>query len=135
MDSSTLISSQELVEDFVRQVLINGKLSTAESFLAKDISINPISGPSAKGIENALKAFKTWNDAFEIRENTLLVSATSENKVINHWQINALHKGEFCQVKPTHKQINFSGVSIYEVVDSKITAIFGYSNFLQRVSL
>ena len=49
---------------------------------------------------------------------------TSGNKVIARWICTGTQSGNFYGMEPTNKQINVTGITIFEIVDGKISQLW-----------
>lgn len=129
MTNLTLKSSEQTVEEFVQDVILKGNLQNAAKYIDANVVVNSLVGIKGKGIEKSLEALTMWTEAFDIIENTLLFSTVSDDRVVNHWEVRALHTGKLLNVEASQREVTFTGVTMYEVKEGKIIAIWGYSDF------
>lgn len=122
--------SKDVVDQFVNRVLIEGKVNEIANYVDPSVISITCGGIRGKGIDETTKSLGAWSKAFKILENQCLCSLSDESHVIEQWKVKAIHIGEFLNVKPSNAEVNFSGVSIYEIRKGKIVGITGYSDFL-----
>lgn len=128
----TTTSTNPLIQTvckFVDNIVLGGKLDQIGQYVTPDVSINSLVGISGSGVKVSRQAFTLWTKAFNFIDSELISSAVNETKVINHWKVRAIHKSDLLGVPATNKEITFTGVTIYEVEDEKISAIWSYSDF------
>lgn len=118
-----------LVESFVNKVIIERNLELLPEFVHEDVEINSASGFRGKGLEIHRKALLSWHEAFDVVSNESLERFVDGDSVVSHWRVTALHKGLFSGVEPTNKEVTFTGVNFYKILDNKISSIRGYTDF------
>ncbi|NCF71067.1 MAG: hypothetical protein GWP59_05125 [Chlamydiales bacterium] len=132
----TTTSTNPLIQTvckFVDNIVLGGKLDQIGQYVTPDVSVNSLVGISGSGVEVSRQAFTLWTKAFNFIDSELISSAVNDSKVINHWKVRAIHKSDLLGVPATNKELTFTGVTIYEVKDEKISAIWSYSDFTKSI--
>ncbi|SCA58801.1 hypothetical protein AB751O23_AP_00110 [Chlamydiales bacterium SCGC AB-751-O23] len=129
MSVDTMVEIEETVDGFVQEVLIKGNLELIEFYISPDVKIHSLVGVKGQGIACAIKTITSWSNSFDVLENELLFSTKSEGRVTNHWRVKAILKNNLLGVKAKNDEVNFSGLTMYEVNQGKITSIWSYSDF------
>ena len=118
-----------VVENFLNNVIFNKNFDLLPEYLHEKVMINSVSGAKGMGWETSLEGLNMWHNAFDVKKNETIKRFQVEDYVISHWTVTAFHKGDFAGITATNKEITFSGMTTYKVLDGKITSITGYSDF------
>lgn len=99
-----------------------------EFFSADFLNIDPGS-PEVTDLEQ----YKQWvagiHSGFSDHHIDIVDMIAEGDKVVKQWSIKGTHDGELMGIPPTNRQVNFSGISIYRIMDGKVKeCVWGYDN-------
>jgi len=72
------------------------------------------------GIDGVKQAVQVLHSAFSNIAAELNEIVSAEDKVAMRWTIRAIHTGNFMGIPPTNKEVELTGINIYQIVDDKI---------------
>lgn len=116
------LSSEQLVHDFLDSINERNESTVAdvlsESFVMIDPSVpgGEINGP--EGIKTLIREIKQGFPDFHIE---ILDSLASEEVVMVEVQYTGTHEGEFYELPPTGRKVEFQGMERYRITDGVIT--------------
>jgi predicted ester cyclase len=115
-----------IVKGFVENVLNQSKFDELENYISSNYQTHSLHlNPKPVIVDNPPKTFKDAliqsQEALSEFKRNIDDIFSSGDKVIVRWTTKAVHIGNFMGISPTNKKITFTGMSIYRVVDGKIT--------------
>lgn len=79
-----------------------------------------------EGPEKMKKVIDSWLTGFPDLSVRNLAIISEKDLAIIQWEAKGTHLGEFKAVKPTKKQVVYSGVTIYRIANGKIVEYWAY---------
>ncbi len=108
-----------------------GNLEIVDELAAPDISVYyPLLGDTLHGREAFKQTLLAVNTNFPITEVICEEVFARDDKVLLRWSVRATHTGVFLGIPPTGKQVVWTGITVYHIVDGKIVEERGESNTL-----
>ena len=107
-------------------------LTLLDELASPDITVSfPVLPRPIQGIA-AFKAMLTkLRSAFVDGTIEIQDQIAEGDKVVLRWRFSATHEGEFpLGIRPTHKRLTWTGISIYRVVDGKVVEERGEEDYL-----
>ncbi len=110
---------------YAERIWNNQDLTAIDDLLDDKCTIHSLLGNS-HGKEYMKTVVKTWLNAFPDLQvkNTAIIC--ENDLVVIHWQAQGTHLGEFKGIPATHKPISYAGVTIYRIIENKITEYWAY---------
>jgi predicted ester cyclase len=124
-------SSRNVVKKFFNEVLYRHNLNLLSQIASSNILVHPTAMPceasffGIDGVANWLGA--QWR-SFPDLTVTGSVIVTSGDIVAVHWIAQGTSKGKFLFLRPTGKEIKYTGSSMYRIEDGKIAEIWEARN-------
>ena len=120
------MTNKDLVSDFIENVLNKYQFEEIDKYVSPhfqthSLHINPIPvniGAPPKTFTEALIQSQNVLSEFNRKIEEFI---ESNDKVVIRHTTTAIHKGDFMGIPATNKKISFQGISIFTVVDRKIT--------------
>lgn len=116
------------------QVWGQASLETVDELAAPDLSVfyplmnAPIEGPAAFKQHMARVHTAVPDGAMDIEEEI-----AERDKVVVRWRFRGTHQGEYLGRPPTGKQVTWTGITIYRIVDGKVVEERGEEDTLALV--
>lgn len=112
--------------DVVRQfysVYHDQQLERLNDILAPNY-VGQVNGREIVGADAARAFIAAFLAAFPDVHYTLHDTITCGEKVTTRWTATATHRGSFAGIEPTHKAVTMTGITIFEVSDGRIQALW-----------
>lgn len=121
------MNNLQLIQDYSAALWDKKDLGAIERYCAHDVLVHsPIN--TIQGIEAMQKIMSQWHQGFP----RLIVYwdefVCENNKVVSRWHAEGVHEGEFLGIAPTHRTVNYSGVTLYHLESGKINEYWAYVN-------
>jgi predicted ester cyclase len=121
----THTSPKEIAKTYVTRVWEEKDLTAIDEFVHPQCVIHSALGEN-KGPEFMKKVVKAWLTGLsDLNINNIAIFGENDLAAI-HWQVHAIHRGEFKGIKPTGKPVAYSGVTIYRIHQGKIVEYWAY---------
>lgn len=124
MDNHQIVKS-------IHQALWHDKsISAVEQYFHEEARIHsPIK--ETQGIAQFKEVLQNWYTGFP----NLVVHwddyISEGDKVVARWHAEGRHEGEFLGLPPSHKTVQYSGVTIYELTEGKISQYWAFVDMTQ----
>lgn len=113
-----------VINKLYEEVYTNGNINVLEHLCTSDIKINdPAASNAKKGIQGFKELEMSYKMAFPTRTVRVDQTWKTDDSIIAHWTINAIHKGTFLDIPATGKSIKISGITIFKFSNNKISEI------------
>lgn len=110
---------------YAKRIWDDKDLSAVDDFFSSNgIVHSPLGGFS--GPEDLKNVLSTWISGFPDLKVTNIAEICEHDLVAFQWVAEGTHLGEFRGVHASGKAVQYAGVSLYRVHDSKITEYWGY---------
>lgn len=86
--------------------------------------VGQVNGREIVGVEAAKGVIGGFMTAFPDAHYTVHDTIASDDKVVTRWTATATHAGAFAGMEPTHKQVTMQGITIFQIAEDKITALW-----------
>lgn len=125
------IKKQSIIEHVIYEFFGNGNLSEYEQLVEKDIKVHY--PPSCQdtypqrlwGRENVKAIDLEYSSAFQIKKIEINDLLLERNKVLVRWHSWGVHKGNFFNIKASHRHFDLTGQTIYQFnQDEKISEVW-----------
>ena len=114
-----MTNNKEVIINYSNALWKERDLSVIDELLSPDAKIHsPFS--TLQGIQTMHDIVEKWLTAFPDLEITWDEFIAEGDKVVSRWTAIGTHLGGFFETKPTHKEITYSGVTIYRLKQGKI---------------
>lgn len=122
---------KDIVERFCDQVWNKGRMAVADEFLAANCVCDDPLTP-ARGREALKRHVAKLRSAFPDLRLTIEDMVAEDNKVVSRWSLGGTHEGALPSIgiRPTGKEMTFTGISIYRIEDNKIVEIWQEGDYL-----
>ena len=77
--------------------------------------------PPGRGVQGAKNDYQEFGRAFNDARFDIDEMFGSDNRVVVRWTVHGTHTGPFAGISPTQKKITVRGISLYRLLDRKIT--------------
>ncbi len=111
---------KQLIRRYYHELWNEWNLALANKLIASDVSFRGSFAVEVQGLEGFKSYVNMVRAAFSDFHNTIEDLIAEDNKVVARLTYNATHRGEIFGVAPTGKEIEYSGVAIFHIVDNKI---------------
>jgi len=112
-------NNKDIIEQFSKTVWNDHNLSVIDKLFSPTAKIHsPMR--TVQGADSIREIVDKWLTAFPdmmVRWDEFI---TEGDKVVSRYTANGTHLGGFFETKPTYKEVNFSGVIIYQLKNQKI---------------
>ena len=115
------MNNKELVQQYCKRLWEQRDLSAIDDYFAQDATIKSPFGVK-HGSMTIREIADKWLTAFPDLSITWEEFIAEGNRVVSRWSAIGTHLGGFFDTKPTHKEISYSGITIYHLSDGKIAA-------------
>ena len=113
----TLETNKALVRRWIEAWMVND-LDTLEEIFARDYTVNK----TPVGVDGVKQAVRFLHYVLSDISAEVHEIVAEEDKVVIRWSIRGRHVGDFMGVPPTGKELDLTGINIYQIVDHKISA-------------
>ncbi len=117
--------TKEIAETYVARIWNDQDLTAIDDFVSDKCVIHSSLGEFI-GKSHLKTVVQTYLKAFpdiSVKNNVVI----AENDLVAvQWEVKATHQGEFKDIKPTGRQIAYSGVTIYRINHDKIVEYWAY---------
>jgi len=114
------MSNLDIIKAYHAKIWDDKDLSAIDEYFAKDAVIqSPIK--TTQGIEAMKEVIAQWLDAFPNLTVYWDDFICEGDKVVSRWHVMASQNGAFLCREPSNKEVNYSGVTIYQLDGGKIT--------------
>jgi len=120
-----MMSYLQKVKDYQALVWDKKDLSAIEKFFHDDVIVHSVL-KQTQGTEQLYTILKSWHEAFPNMQVSFDDYICQDNRVVSRWRAQGCHEGRFLDFPPTHKTIHYSGVTIYQLTDDKISEYWVY---------
>ena len=118
------MSPNQLIQTFMEQLWNQKDISMIDQFFTNKTDIHsPIK--KTQGKEEMQTIVKQWLRAFPDLHCDWQDWIVEENKVMVRWIAKGTHQGQFMEFPATGKNIQYAGVSIYQLREEMITEYWG----------
>lgn len=119
--TKTEAENTELVNGFVKEVLVEGDLERIDEYVAEDYVGHNSSVPEDIHGPEGFREFVTMlRSAFPDFDVTIQDLIADDNKVCQRSRQSGTHEGAFMGLEPTGKEVESSGIVIYQIEDGQI---------------
>ncbi|MGB2625462.1 MAG: ester cyclase [Candidatus Acidiferrum sp.] len=116
------------VRRLFEEVWNKGNVAVADELFAPTYTHHDSSTPDVgRGPESEKKRATLYRNAFSDMRLTIDDLVADGDMVVARWSCRGTHKGELNGIAPTGKQVNFTGISIAQFTNGKMTE--GYVNW------
>lgn len=120
------MDNQGIVKGFIEEVLNQNILDKLDKYISPNYQSHSLHlNPKPVIVDNPPKTFKEAliqsQQALSQFKRTVEDIFSYNDKVVVRWVTEAIHTGNFRGIPPTNKRITFTGMSIYRIVNGKIT--------------
>ena len=108
------------INRYNEEVLNQGRIDLLDELLHEDyMHLTPPAGmtPDREGLKNFFRMVHAGLSDFQTTANDTVISG---NKVVQRWTTTGTHEGEFLGIPASGSEVEFEGISIYELRDGKI---------------
>lgn len=116
-------------------IINNGKVELLDTKFAPECVLRSAAS-EIKGQANVKAYYLDLLKAFSNPQFKVDQAFGKDDKVVKHWIFTGTHTGEFNGIKPTNKQIKFSGITIARIAEGKVVEETDYADdlgFLQQL--
>lgn len=117
--------SKILIENYMDSVWNRKQLDLIPKIVSNNAIIHAAIG-DFYGSKAMQYIVSTWLNAFPDLAVTLNHTVADSEIVISHWTSKGTHTAEFLQIPASNNKVQYSGTTIYRVVDSMIVEYWGY---------
>lgn len=115
----------QIIKDFQKVLWDDKDLQATDRFFDKNALIHSAIS-TTQGTDEMKKIISHWYSAFPDLKVFWDDFICNENKVVSRWHAMGRHQGEFLGVNPTGKEINYAGVTIYQLKNEKIQEYWSF---------
>jgi len=108
-------TKKALVQKWIDAWIAND-LDVLDEVFAQNYTVNG----SLIGVNGVKQAVQFLHIALTNISAELNEIVTENDKVVIRWTIRGFHSGDFMGIPPTGKELELSGINIYQIVDGKI---------------
>ena len=113
----TLESHKALIRKWIDAWIAND-LGALDEVFARDYRVNETL-VGVEGVKQAVQFLHAVLSDISAELNEIVAEA---DKVVIRWTIRGRHTGDFMGIPPTDKELELTGINIYQIVDRKIHA-------------
>src|SRR5689334_10881275 len=110
-----------VVRRWTNEGFAQGRVELADELVAEDfVNHNPVPGqvPGREGLKTAVRGLRVAFPDLSVTEGDIIAAG---DKVVLRDTIRGTHRGPFAGIAPTGRSITMSRISIFRVVDGRIT--------------
>ena len=110
----------EIIKQYHEKIWGEKNLNAIDEYFSNEAQIeSPVK--STKGTEEMKQVISSWHEGFPNLKVHWDDYICEGDKVVSRWHATGLQEGNFLGNNPSKKEINYSGVTIYQLEDAKIT--------------
>lgn len=113
-------SSKAVVQRWVDEIVNAGDIVSVEKLVTQNAVYYVPGLPPVQGVEQIKQLASAYRTAFPDMLTTTEEVIAEGNKVVGRYITHGTHWGTFLGIPPTGKQVTFTTIVIYSVVDGKI---------------
>ena len=125
--------SREIINGFIKEVLIGHKLDTLAKIFSPNILIHPTAMP-CEATYYGFNGVRSWLEAQWKSFPSLTIAdyftVAQGDIVATHWIARGTSKGNFLMLPPSGKPVEYTGSSMYAIENGKIAEIWEARNTL-----
>lgn len=117
--------SKATAETYAQRIWDDKDLRAVDDLVHPKIIVHSLLG-DFHGTDPLKKVIQVWLEGFPdlvVKNKTVICEG---ERVVIEWHAKGTHRGEFKGIKPTGKQVSYTGVTLYRVEDGKITEYAAY---------
>lgn len=122
------MNNKEIVKYFYEVIVSENKLEELSRFIAEDCTLKIGEEVKPLGVEGMKQHLLSVKNTYPDYTMKIIRQYTDENYVISEFIMVGTHKGMFAGIKPTNKQLVFTGIDVDKVIDGKIAEHGGATN-------
>jgi predicted ester cyclase len=122
--------NKELIRKYIEEVINTGNINEIEKFISSEYTEIHEGERHPVGIEGAIEHIIGVRQTYPDLELTVDQQIAEGDWVATCITARGTHKGYWLGIKPTGKQVSFTGVNIEKVENGKITEHGGAANLL-----
>ncbi len=114
-----MTNNKDLITEYSKSLWSDHDLLAIDRYFSPDAMIHsPFT--TVQGRESMHEIVEKWLTAFPDLTIKWAEFISEGDKVVSRWSAQGTHLGGFFDTRPTYKEVNFSGVIIYHLKNSKI---------------
>ncbi len=121
------------------QVWGKGSLDIIDELSDSSLSVQyPIMPQIVRGNKMFKKVMENFRSAFPDSDLQIDEEIAENDKVVIRWRFSGTHKGNLLGIAPTHKRVNWTGITIYKIVEGKVVQERGEEDslgFLRQIGI
>jgi steroid delta-isomerase-like uncharacterized protein len=117
-------SNKAIQRGAIEEVWNKGNLDAAKEYYAADVVIHGAVPGQPQGIAGVRQAIGASRAGFPDLHLEIEDIVAEGDRVVNRWTMTGTHKGEYMGISPTGKRIEWSGISLVRIAESKIAEIW-----------
>ena len=123
-----LEANKALIRKWIEAWTANNLEALDETF-APEYSVNE----TVIGVEGVKQAVQFLHSVFSDIFAELHEMVAEDDKVVIRWTIRGRHTGNFMGIPPTGKELELTGINIYQILDKKIVANHEQTNISEAI--
>lgn len=124
-------ANKALVRRFYDQVTNGRNLAALDDLLAPNFEGFKVEGTEhGQNREEFTHMMTMVFNAFPDRQQTIHDWIVADDKVVTRWTVQGTHQGDYAGIAPTGKQVKFTGMDIFRLVDGKIVEVWAEVDML-----
>ena len=114
------MNNLDIIKAYHEALWADKNINSIDDVFAEDAMIHsPVS--ITQGTDNMKQVIATWLDAFPELTVHWDDYICDENKVVSRWHASGVQQQAFMRIEATGKEVNYQGVTIYEITNKKVT--------------
>lgn len=119
------MNNLEIIKAYHTHIWELKDFSGIESFFHSDVLVHsPLE--TTRGVEHLISILDRWNTGFPDLHVSWDDFVCEGQKVVAQWRAKGTHTGVFLGIEPAGNTIEYPGVSLYELIDGKISQYWAY---------
>jgi steroid delta-isomerase-like uncharacterized protein len=123
-----LEANKALIRKWIEAWTANN-LEALDEIFAPEYSVNE----TVIGVEGVKQAVQFLHSVFSDIFAELHEMVAEEDKVVIRWTIRGRHTSNFMGIPPTGKEVELTGINIYQILDKKIVANHEQTNISEAI--
>ncbi len=126
----TIQENKNIARRFI-QIWGKGNLDIIDELAAPSISVQyPVMPQIIRGTQMLRKVMEGFRSAFPDSGIIIEEEIAEDDKVVIRWSFSGTHQGSLLGIPATGKKVNWTGITIYRIVDGKVMEEKGEEDFL-----